>query len=143
MDKINHIVLKGIVRGLAGAGAKSRKLIQSSSGDERFGHWTVKRSLGERARLYFLAYAYLRDVSFRVVESRTELGTSDATAFLAGKIAKIAEQFTYKRISESDITKWLLAEPAAEKQAPRPKSKWTGSTQGPQEIPMPERQVTL
>jgi hypothetical protein len=73
MEMYERIVLKAVIKGLAVEGQRTRKFINRTSKDVRYGHWSLKRKIGEQTRMYLLAYAFLEGRSYRSVEPYTEL----------------------------------------------------------------------
>jgi hypothetical protein len=136
MDKIERIILKGIIKGLTAQGHKSRRLMQQTSGDTRSGHRYVKNVIGQRTRLYLLAYAFLRGKKFREIEPRTDWKSKYLLSQVSSQLILVVNQYTdyeagkknavtngrYRAVkNEDEIIEWLTAEPRAEKQPLKPR----------------------
>ena len=136
MEKFNHIVLKGIIKGLTAQGYKSRKLIQNTIESTRDGHWMMKRRIGNQTRLYLAAYGFLRGLRYREVEPYTSWENRDALSFFVdGLVAVINRHTTWehkannvhvpgrgyvRQYTKDEILKWL-EEPKAAAQPLRPR----------------------
>lgn len=68
MNKKQLLTLKAKIKGLAAEGSRTRKFINSSTGEKRWSHWQTKRWIGEDARLYLIAYGLLRGVPYDKIE---------------------------------------------------------------------------
>ncbi len=70
--KSQLLILKAKIKGLAEEGVKTRKFISSSFGEKRDQHWKMKRTIGQEARLYLIAYGLLRGVPYSKIEPNSD-----------------------------------------------------------------------
>jgi len=68
MKKSQLVGLRARIAELAAQGRAIRAQIQKAFARARYDLWNDKRSIGNEARWMLLAYAFLRDIPYRVVE---------------------------------------------------------------------------
>lgn len=85
--------LRSKIADLAAQGVAIRKQIQAAFARARYDLWNDKRSIGDEARWMLLAYAFLRDVPYRVVEPTAvhEGSVYGGAKGLANAVAKAAQ----------------------------------------------------
>lgn len=113
--------LRSKIKDLAGQGTAIRHRIQAAFNRARYDLWNDKRSIGDEARWMLLAYAFLRDVPYRMVEpTATVPATMNCTEEewfkdIAGRIACRAERDD----REVAVLAWLKVPEATDRKARR------------------------
>jgi len=113
--------LRSTIAGLAAQGVAIRLQIREALARARYDLWNDKCDIGTEARWVLLAYAFLRDVPYRVVEPTTSVpATRNCTEKewfkdIAGRIACRAERDD----READVFAWLQVPEQADRKARR------------------------
>ena len=67
-----------------------RQTIRTSVGSARHAAWCEKAAVGDKARLYFLLYGFLRGVAYRRIEARCHEGNEPQHYRLVAAFGRIA-----------------------------------------------------
>jgi len=122
MKKSELSVLRFRIAALAEQGRAIGRQIREASGRARYDLWNDKRSLGDDARALLLAYAFLRDVPYRVVEPTavTPSGWQDDRwqAGLAARIEASADGASIVAPKEQ-VQSWLAVPETEERREAR------------------------
>lgn len=117
--KRDLFALKAEIKGYAAEAASVRAQIHKSEGAERYNLWTKKRTIGNHARHALLAYAFLRNVPYSVIEKKMSkvsfhspyLYNNGAVELNLNQIRNICLKFVYTyqhdKLTVEQIAAWI------------------------------------
>ena len=132
MKKSQLVGLRCLIAAFAAQGQEIRRQIQKAIARARYDLWNDKRSLGSDARMALLAYAFLRDVPYRVAEPTAVAPVGRTEEQWRRSLAQdIAPYVCKERVTPAkDIEAWLALPEQIDRKARREAASRAGYERG-------------